>query len=324
MYLPFNYEQINVVESAYQPADVKINSAAFTYWQRSLFQRACSLLDFTLPDDWTGKVRDFFYFCLFRFGYVAVFDHADFGIVFQPATLGGINFFYQPTYALIGNPALTSSLRLKIGDLTEDDAFEVFDGSCELLKLTPDYIGIWPIIDRYAQKLATLDAAIDMSIINNKFAFVLAAKNKSAQAALAKMMDKINAGEPAVILDAKVLNSDEDKKEPWQSWTRDHLKENYLTTDQLKDQQTIINAFDAEIGIPTTLYQKQERLTDYESRSRNTDSRARLRVWLDTLNASIDEVKKKFPDLTLSVRYRYEDTEGGADYAGDADDDRAL
>lgn len=324
MYLPFNYDQINIVESAYQPADVKINSAAFRYWQRSLFQRACSVLDFTLPDDWTGKVRDFFYFCLFRFGYVAVFDHADFGTVFQPATLGGINFFYQPTFALISNPALTSSLRLKIGDLTEDDAFEVFDGSCELLKLTPDYIGIWPIIDRYAQKLATLDAAIDMSIINNKFAFVLAAKNKSAQAALAKMMDKINAGEPAVILDAKVLNSDEDKKEPWQSWTRDHLKENYLTTDQLKDQQTIINAFDAEIGIPTTPYQKQERLTDYESRSRNTDSRARLQVWLDTLNASIDEVKKKFPDLTLSVRYRYEDTEGGADYAGDADDDRPL
>lgn len=313
-YLPLNYNQLNIIESGYQPAVIKNNSAAFAYWQRSLFQRACSVLDFTLPKDWTGKTRDFFYYCLFRFGYVAVFDRPEFGTVFQPATLNGINFYYQPTRALICNPAIPESLDLEIGR------------ECEILKLTPDYIGIWPIIDRYAQKLATLDGAIDMSIVNNKFAFVLAAKNKAAAAALKKMLDKINAGEPAVILDQKVLNDETDKTEPWQTWTRDHLKENYLTTDQLKDQQTIINSFDAEIGIPTTPYQKAERMTDYESRSRMTDSSARLHVWIDTLNSSIDEVKKLYPDLTLSVRYRYEDEERkeGDPDAGNNDDDWSL
>lgn len=313
MYIPLNYNQLNIVESSYQPSVVKNNSVAFAYWQRSLFQRACSVLDFTLPDDWTGKTRDFFYYCLFRFGYVAVFDRPEFGRVFQPATLNGINFYYQPTRALISNPAIPESLDLEIGR------------ECEILKLTPDYIGIWPIIDRYAQKLATLDGAIDMSIVNNKFAFILAAKNKAAAAALKKMLDKVNAGEPAVILDMKVLNDEVDKTEPWQSWTREHLKENYLTTDQLKDQQTILNAFDAEIGIPTTPYQKQERLTDFESRSRSVDSKARMNVWLDTLKSSIEEVKKLYPDIKLSVKYRYEDeVKEGDDNAGDDDADWSL
>lgn len=313
MYVPLNYNQLNIVESSYQPSVVKTNSVAFAYWQRSLFQRACSVLEFTLPDDWTGKTRDFFYYCLFRFGYVAVFERPEFGRVFQPATLNGINFYYQPTRALIANPAIPESLDLEIGR------------ECEILKLTPDYIGIWPIIDRYAQKLATLDGAIDMSIVNNKFAFILAAKNKAAAAALKKMLDKVNAGEPAVILDMKVLNDEVDKTEPWQSWMRDHLKENYLTTDQLKDQQTILNAFDSEIGIPTTPYQKQERMTDFESRSRSVDSKARMTVWLDTLNSSIAEVKKLYPDIKLSVKYRYEDEAKEVDDdAGDDDSDWSL
>lgn len=313
MYVPLNYNQLNIVESSYRPSVVKNNSVAFAYWQRSLFQRACSVLDFTLPDDWTGKTRDFFYYCLFRFGYVAVFDRPEFGRVFQPATLNGINFYYQPTRALIANPAIPESLDLEIGR------------ECEILKLTPDYIGIWPIIDRYAQKLATLDGAIDMSIVNNKFAFILAAKNKAAAAALKKMLDKVNAGEPAVILDMKVLNDEVDKTEPWQSWMRDHLKENYLTTDQLKDQQTILNAFDSEIGIPTTPYQKQERMTDFESRSRSVDSKARMTVWLDTLNSSIEEVKKLYPDIKLAVKYRYEDEAKEVDDdAGDDDSDWSL
>ena len=57
-----------------------------------------------------------------------------------------------------------------------------------------------------------------------------------------------------------------------------------------------------------------------------TDSCARLHVWLDTLNSSIYEVKKLYPDLTLSVRYRYEDEERkeGDPDAGDADDDWSL
>lgn len=304
--LPANYEQLNMINGSWRPSSVKVNSAAYCYWCRSLFQRASSVFDFTLPDDWQGKTRDFFYYCLLRFGYVAIFRRPEFGLIFQPGTINGIDLYYQPTNVLITNPAIPESLDLKIGT------------DCELLKLTPDYIGLWPVIDYYAAKLATLDGAIDMSLINNKFAFMLAAKNKTAAAALKKMIDKVNAGEPAVIVDLKVLNSDEDKSVPWQEWQRDRLKENYLTTDQLRDRQTLLNAFDNEIGIPTVPYQKQERMTDFESRSRVIDASARLSVWMDTLKSSIREVKKLFPEIRLDVKYRYAEEK---QEEGDDDDD---
>lgn len=309
MYIPLNYEQLNIIESSYQPSAVKAyNNATFAYWERSLFQRACSVLDFTLPKEWEGKIRDFFYYCLYRFGYVAVFERPDMGRVFNPCSLTGRNFWYQPTKALIANPSIPESLELEIG--TE----------CEILKLTPDYIGIWPIIQYYAEKLSTLDSAINMSLINNKFAFMLAARNKAAAQALKKMLDKVNRGEPAVIVDMKVLNDPDDKDVPWQVWDRPHLKDSYLTTDQLRDFQTIINNFDAEIGIPTIPYQKKERMVTSEAESREIDAAARLEVWLDTLEGSIKEVKKLYPDITLSVKYRYADSDEGKEKDDDNGD----
>ena len=90
--------------------------------------------------------------------------------------MNGYDFYYQPTEAIISNPRYDA--RLKIGE------------ECEILKLTPDYFGIWDIISYYSEKLSVLDNAINMSLINNKFAFLLGARNKAAGEALKKMLDK--------------------------------------------------------------------------------------------------------------------------------------
>ena len=153
---------------------------------------------------------------------------------------------------------LKNSLKLAIGDSKVDNA----DGVCEVLKLTPDYYGIWDIIEYYAAKLSTLDNAIDMSLINNKFAFFLGAKNKGMGEALKKMLDKINKGEPAVIYDSKMADDPTSKDVPWQFWDRD-LRKSYLTTEQLADFKTLLHLYDTEIGIPTLPIEKKERMIDY-------------------------------------------------------------
>lgn len=308
MYIPINYEGINAIEGSYNPSMVKsYNNAAYTYWCRSLFQRASSVLDFTLPEEWSGKVRDFFYYCLFRFGFVSVFDSVEFGMSFQPCTISGRDFYYQPTNVLISNPAMIQSLDLRIGI------------DCELLKLTPDYMGIFDIISYYAEKLATLDNAINTSLINTKFAWMLGARNKSAATALKKAFDKINRGEPAVILDMKLLNDPDDKDIPWQFIERSSIKESYITTDLLRDFQTIINNFDAEVGIKTIPYEKKERMVASEADSRDQDSQSRVTVWLNTLESSIDEVHKLYPDLTLSVKLREDDSDADVQEGGNDD-----
>lgn len=297
MYTPLNYQQINVAAGSYTPSDVKsYNNKTFAFWERALFQRAQSVLDFEVPSEWDGKVKDFFLYCLFKYGFVCISKNDEFGQFFQPCTLSGYDFYYQPTKAIIANPKLSTELEI--------------DRECALLKLTPDYMGAWDIIWYTAEKLSTLDNAINMSLINNKFAFFLGARNKTASQALKKMLDLVNQGEPAVVYDMKLLNDPTDKEMPFQQWGRDNLKNSYLTTDQLMDFQTLINNFDAEIGIPTIPYQKKERMVTDEATSRTYDAKARSVTWFNTLTSSIEEIKKLYPDIKLSVKLHYDETEG--------------
>ena len=294
-YTPLNYHNINIGAGTYNPSPVKAyNNKTFAYWVRALFQRALSTIDFELPDTWAGNVKDFFMYCLFKYGYVAVFDYDELGLVFQPCTLSGYNFYYQPTDALISNPVYNASLTI--------------GKDCELIKLTPDYFGVWDVLEYYAEKFSTLDDAINMSLINCKTPYILGAKNKTASSALKKILDLVNRGEPAVVFDEKLMNDPNTKDTPFQllELLKDP-KNAYLTTDQLMDFRTILDNFDAEIGIPCLPYQKKERLVSDEATMRTYDGSARSLTWYNTLTSSIDEVKKLYPEITLSARVHYAD-----------------
>ena len=297
-YTPLNYDQINNIEGHIQPSMLKYcNTVTFAYWQRSLFQRAISTIDFKgLPDTWKASVRDFFYWCIFAYGYVGVFNTDEFGLSFQPGALYGFDFYYQPTEFIVANPKLNKRFKL------HDEA--------ELIKLCPDYRGIWDVITYYAGLLSMLDAGINSSIINNKFSWLLGAKNKAAAESLKKALDKINMGQPAVVLDNSLLQQDpQSKEEPWSFLERTNLKQSYLTTDQLMDRSTILSSFDAEIGIRSLPYNKKERLVTAEAESREQDSTARLMVWKATLDSSLELVNNMF-GTSIKAELTYE---GGED-----------
>jgi hypothetical protein len=309
MYIPLNYDHINLRAGTYQPSPVKNrNNRSFDYYVRTLFQRATTVFEWELPENWDGNIKDFFLYCLFRFGYVVISDFEQFGMGFQPCTLSGYNFYYQPTNALISNPALNESLDLVLGR----------DG--ELLKLTPDYMGVWDCLEVHAKKLALLDEAIEMAEINNKFAFFLGAKNKAAGQAIKKMLDLVNKGEPAVVWDMKLMNDPTDKDVPWQEWKRDINEK--LTTELLSNFRTIIADFDSEIGIPTNGFEKKERMITDEANIKQADGKARSVTWYETIESSIMKIKKLYPDIRLSCRMRYETVgEPGEELAGGEDNE---
>lgn len=313
-YLPFDYENINLAAGSYFPSEVKsYNNLTFAFWERSLFQRALSVLKFTLPDNWAGTRKDFFNLCLFGFGHLAIFYSDKYDMTFQPCTLSGYDWYYQPTRALIANPLAHHDFEIGV--------------ECEILKLTPDFRGIFDIITYYAEKLSALDSSINMSIINSKFAFMVGAKSKTAAEALKKMLDKVNQGAPAVFYDKTLVNDRKDTAPQFESIDLPNVKENYLLHDQLQDFMTLISDFDAEIGIPTLPYQKKERMVTSEAESRIIDSTSRSVVWYETLTASIDAVKKLYPDIKLNVEMRYppDDQEGGADDGNsEVNADRAI
>ena len=309
-YTPLNYDQINNIDGHTQPTMLKYcNSVTYAYWQRSLYQRAISTIDFKgLPEHWEASNRDFFYWCLFRFGYIGVFDTDKFGLSFQPGNLYGFDFYYQPVEFIVANPKLNE--RYKIHE------------ECEIIKLTPDYAGIWDIISYYAMLLSALDSGISSSIVNSKFAWMMGAKNKAAAETLKKIFDKVASGEPAVVFDQSLLQMDpQSKEEPWSFLERSNLKQSYITTDLLMDKSTLLSSFDAEIGIRSLPYNKKERLVTAEAESREQDSTARLMVWKATLDSSIKLVNDMF-GTNIKAELTYDDKEVPEDGTGEDNTDR--
>jgi len=298
-YVPLNYQTLNSLAGRYSPSMVKAyNNATYAYWERSLFQRAVSRIRTTLPEEWEGTRRDFLLYCLLKIGFVFVSKNDTLGYWFNPGSLYGIDFYYQPTEFVLANPNAN-----KVG--LKDTRFKLHEDG-ELLKFMPDYMGIFDIISYYAEKLSALDCAINTSIINTKFSFILAGKNKATVEALKKIFDKINKGEPAVFTDKALMSDPQSHETPFQMLDIQKVKDNYITDKQLIDLQTIINAFDAEIGINTVPYQKAERFVSAEANSRQDDSQARIITAIECLKSSIKDIKKLYPDINLDFNLREE------------------
>ena len=291
MYLPIYEQQINLHDAFHHPSTVKTqNNRTFSYWERALFQRAMFAIDFDRwPEEWRGKIKDFIMYVLFRRGFALVASDPAFGTFCQPCTLTGFDFYYQPVEALLANPKLNR--KYTIGK------------DCSILKLTPDYMGVWDIIDRFAGQMSNLDNALDMSLINNKFAWLFGAKTKGAATALRKAFDQIQRGEPLAIYDMRIVDDNTSKTEPFQH-VDFNVKGNYITTDLLNDMCTVLRNFDAEIGIPTLPYDKKERLVTSEADSRKIESEARASIWIDTINETAKDIKKVFPDIDIHARLR--------------------
>ena len=279
-------------------------SLAYRYWFRSLLHKIDSSIVFTgLPEGWNN---DFFMFNLWVRGYVLVFKtkrkelirFGKNGVVYQPCYLGGtLDFYWNPTKAYVCNP----NYKLK-NDFT-------LGKNCELLKLTPDYMGVLDIIHYYALKLAGLSSAIDMSILNSRFGLIATADNEAQSMTLKAIYDKFLKGEPLVVYD-ELDKSDEviPRKEPFEIWIQE-LKKNYVLTDQLNDFQTILDSFYTEIGLPVSV-EKKERLITSEADFATAQSQARISCWVETLNECLEVINKEF-NLNIGVEYASKNDNSG-------------
>ena len=285
-YAPFQTQ--NLFDGTHIPSAAKNDSIAYAFWCRALFQRLCSTIEFELPENW-NRARDFFEACLFGRGFVAVFDSKEFGISFQPCSLTGYDFYYQPTQAIVSNPKLSQTFTI--------------GKDCSLIKLTNDYSGVVDVVAYFAEKLATMDGAVNMNIINSKFAYVLGAKNKAAAQAIKKIFDNINKGDPLVVYDKQLVDG-LGGEEPFEFIDRAGLKNSYLVSDLLNDMSSILKDFDNEIGIPTMPPEKRERMVTNEVESRNADTSARITLWNECLTNSIKDVNKMFgTDIGFTFKY---------------------
>lgn len=286
MNAPFYYDYINAVEGNYSPSTVHSKNTSLThFFTRLLLQKAMSVFKWTMPETWN---KNFVLSVLYGYGYFTVFRTDRFGVIPQPCTLQGYNVMYQPTHCLVTNPLISQTLTPEIGV------------NCELVKMRPDYCGIMDIVGYYADLLSVGAEAIGVNLINSKVSYVMGAENKALAETFKKMMDEVNAGNPAVAVDKNLFDSDGNPK--WNFFVQG-VKSNFVANDIEELMKKLYNEFCTHIGINNANTEKKERLIVDEVNANNDDVRSLAELWLDEIQDGCKKVREMF-DIELNADWR--------------------
>ena len=291
----YNFECLNEYNGRRSSSGTVENDYITAYFMRSLYERAIAGTRFNLPETWN---KNYFKNVLYLNGFIAVIKTEKYGIIPQINTLSGYGLYRQPTTILVSQPLVDFE-----GTIGEN---------CELIRLTPYYMGIWDIIEHYAIQLAELLTTIHVSVLSSRAPFMAAAKNKTAARTLEAIVEKITAGDVAIIYDENVLPKNGsamagDNEPIWTAQTS--TRDGYIIDKLLADLDTTLKMFDREIGI-AALGEKKERRIEIEVEQDAADACARCETWAEMLQATFDNTNKLFPDLDLSFTMKY----GGQEY----------
>lgn len=284
--IPAMYGDIDIYNASFSPSTVHVkNTALQRYFRKYLLQKAISVFKWQLPEEWD---EDYFKYTLYGIGYIAVLNTRTFGIICQGGALGGYNLYYRPSYIMITNPLIRGTITANINT------------DCAVIKLQPDYSSIMDIVGYYADQMALASEALGMNLVNVKTGIIFGANDKAQAESFKKMFDKINGGDPAVVIGKNMLN---DKGQPtWYPFVS-NLKELYISDQVLSDMRKIEAMFDTEIGIPNANTDKAERLITDEVNANNTETATRCELWLESIRKGLKKANEMY-GLTLSVDWR--------------------
>lgn len=283
--IPASYNRINEYNSAFSPSTVHCrNTGLVRYFERYLFQRAMAPIKINIPDEWA---ENYFQYLLYYWGYVAIINTDKYGVICQGCGIGGYDVFYQPKWVVITNPLLKGTIRANIGEETT------------LIKLQPDYGGIYDIVSYYADLMAIVSEAAGFSAINSKLAYVFATNNKSGAETMKKMYDNISSGNVAQFIDKTLFN--EDGSPNWIMFNQ-KVKDTYIVTECLQDLKQIEQMFDEQIGIPSVI-NKKERMIQAEANSNNFSTMSNVVLWLESIQKGCEQANEMF-GLNMSADWR--------------------
>ncbi len=285
---PYDYRTYNAYNGIISPSTVHVrNTGLAQFFKRYLLQEAMSVFEWQLPDKWA---RNYFLYVLYVWGYLAVFDAGDeFGVIPQHCGLTGYSIMYQPTKALVSNPLIPGLKELQIGQ------------DCEIIRLQPDYLGLYDIVDYYGDLMALAAETVGVNIVNSKLSFVFSAQNKAAAESYKKLYDEIAGGNPAAFVDKNLL--DDEGRLTVQMFSQ-NVGQNFIADRLLDAMGTIRAQFLTAIGIPNANTDKKERLITDEVRANDFETRANCVLWLDELQKGCRLAREMFPGLELSVDWR--------------------
>ena len=224
-----------------------------------------------------------------------------YGVIAQQCSLRGYNIFYQPRQVIIVNPLIRKTLEPIIGV------------NCTLLRLQPDYGGVWDIVSYYADQMALTAQSFGVNALNSKLAYFFLTDDSKLGQSLRKLYDNYSKGEPAVVADKRLFleNGEERYKfEQVQATEPGNL------LDLLNVLKQLDIMFDNTIGLPNVSSTRRERELTTELAANNLNTRALASTWLEQLKKTVAETNDMF-GISISVDWRFDDASGVSDNTGD-------
>lgn len=293
MGVPVDYTYINAVNGQKNPSTIHTQNIALTkFFERYLIDDFLGQWKVELPETWA---YNYTMYTLVYFGFLAVINTDKFGVIPQHCNLYGFDVMYQPTTAQIINPLIPNAIDARIHRDTE------------LIKLFPDFGGIYDLIQFYAEKMALLSEGIDVNIINSKLSYIIGVDNKSSAETFKKTIDKVTSGDACVVTGKELFS--EDGTPMWTTFAQ-NLTQNYIASQQIEDLKKLKLMFDTDVGIPNANTEKKERLTDDEVNSNNIETQTKIELIADSLKESAERVNKMF-GTNISFKLKFKEIRGG-------------
>ncbi len=302
---PYESTVLDFLQATVSPTGVyNLDNWTFAYFVDKLYQRMVG--QFVIEGAPAAWDMDYIKAALFGGGRLAIFRDPALGLLAQYFQWGsGLDVWYKPVEVIVTNPALGSSRTFTRWQ------------DCAILHIDPLYMGGISIVWHYAESLALTWEAAVMNTQNSKLAYLLLSDKKAMTKALQSVFDKVMSGQPAVAIE-DLGGKMGSLKDHIMTFSQD-LRANYIAPELMRNFRAIMNAFDAEIGIPFANSEKRERLTTDEVNVYNVESQALVNLWLENVNRDAKRAKKLFPDLDLKVSLRMSPERKEADNGIDND-----
>ena len=278
----YDYDVISQINARFNPNTVKCkNNALYMFFCRYLWQKAVSVFEWSGRPDWWSEV--YFKYVLAGAGYIAVLETDEYGVIPQWCTFNGKRtVFYEPAGIIVSNPAFKGNRSYE----------RTLGLDAELIRMTPDYVGIGDIIGYYGDQLALTSEALGVNTLNTKTAMVFASANQTAAESFKKMFDQIQSGNPAVFIDKNLY--DDEGNPNWQQFIAD-LNNMYIAPDLISSMARIEAQFDSYIGLPNLAgMEKKERMISDEVNMNNVSTYSRAELWKANIDKSLDNVNAMF------------------------------
>lgn len=280
---PLDSNEMNWIEALNNNSGLNVtNSYVASFYRMYFYNKIYSIINIKgLPESIDER---YFKNTLLTRGFMGVFNTEEYGLIANHGTVWDYDIYYNPVMFRAVNPKLHFRYERKIGI------------DVELVKLTPNFETVLPIIYYFADLMAVAVQGIDTNILNSKLAYVFLCENQKQAESFKKMVEEIVNGEGAVFADKKLFT--EDGKLKVEIFNRD-LKNTYIVDKLVELKRDIENDFNAYIGLSVVNTDKRERLITPEVELSNNNNRIIIELWKDTINKCLDKVNKMW-DTNIS------------------------